>query len=821
LFCEQKRNHQYFRIMPFNYFKISYRHLVRNKIYGMINILGLAVGIASVLLIALYVRNELSFDKFFENSDRIHRVALERIYPDRTRNFASSVITLAPVLKEHYPEVEATTRMHRLFFQNEVEVTIGDKDFLETKFMYGDADFFKVFSHVFLHGNPETALDAPDKVVVTESTAKKYFGRTDVLNQSFKIDTSVFQITGVIEDIPHNSHIHFDLMGSIEAVGYLVNAIRTNSWMNPWVYTYVKLKKGVDPKTFEAKFDDLVETYGGGDLSQRLGEDYAESGHKFAYFLQPIETIHLHSKQDIEIEPNSDIMYVYLLSVIAVIILIISTINYVNLSVARSPVRAKEVGIRKVVGVNRATLITQFLAESTMISLISAGLAVGIVALVLPFFNDLLSTVLSLSPLLSPMNLLIFSAFILMVGILSGFYPAMVIAAIQPARILKGSYKSSRGGNWLRNGLTTLQFIISMVMISGSVIVHQQMNYFRDKNLGFNQENIVTISYAQTLGENYQAFRSEVESLPGVIAIGGANGMPGQFHGSGVYQASNPAASDLRANAATFDDYFFDAMGFEMIEGRPFSPGFNDSLSVIINETAAKSLGFTDPVGETFKTRGQDRQEAPMLTVIGVIADYHFFSLHSEIGPMVISNGNANFTPPSVAVRVKAENMKQTLDEIEAKWMTFSQENFRFSFLDQELQKQYSSDQATGSVFDIFTLIAILMSCVGLFGLTTYIAQQKTREMSIRKVLGASVPRILLTFSREFFILIGLAFLIGIPVSYFLMREWLTNFAYHIEISVSVFFVTALIMIGLVLITLSYQSWKLARLNPSDALRSE
>ncbi|MCB0847389.1 MAG: FtsX-like permease family protein, partial [Bacteroidetes bacterium] len=602
---------------------------------------------------------------------------------------------------------------------------------------------------------------------------------------SFKIDTSVFQITGVIEDIPNHSHIHFDLIGSIEAVGYLVNAIRTNSWMNPWVYTYVKLKEGVDPVAFEAKFDDLVEKYGGADLTQRLGENYAESGHKFAYFLQPIETIHLHSKQDIEIEPNSDIMYVYLLSVIAVIILIISTINYVNLSVARSPVRAKEVGIRKVVGVHRPALISQFLTESTFICMISAGLAIGIVAIVLPFFNDLLNTALSLEPLLSPANLLIFLAFIAGVGILSGFYPALVIAAIQPARILKGSFSSSRGGNWLRNGLTTVQFVISMVMISGSFIVHQQMNYFRNKHLGFDQQNVINIGYAQTLRENYPAFRSEVEALPGVVAVGGANGMPGQFLGSGVYETSNPDASDLRANIATFDDYFFDVMGFEMVEGRSFSPDFNDSLSIIINETAAKSLGFKNPVGETFKSRGgQGDQEPPEFTVVGVVADYHFFSLHSEIGPIVINNGNTGFTPPSLAVRVRAENLNQTLDAIESKWMAFSQEDFRFSFLDQELQEQYSSDQATGSVFDIFTLIAILMSCTGLFGLTTYIAQQKTKEMSIRKVLGASVPKILLTFSREFFLLIGLAFLIGIPVSYFLMQEWLANFAYHIDISV-------------------------------------
>ncbi len=589
-------------LMPFHHLKISYRHLNRNKVYGLINVIGLSVGIASVLLIAIYVQNELSFDSFYKDSERIHRIALHRIYPDRTRDFASSVITLAPTLKENYPEVEAITRLHRLFFANEVTVSIEDKEYVESRYRFADEDFFKVFSHQFLYGDAMTALDAPDKVVLTESTALKYFGQTDVLDKtiSMSLDTSLFIISGVIKDIPINSHIHFDLLGSTESVSYLENAIRTNSWMNPWVYTYVKLHAGIDPDEFEAQFEQLVDTYGKADLSQRLGSDYTEAGHKFEYFLQPIEDIHLQSKVDIEVEPNSDIAYIYLLSVIAFIILIISSINYINLSVARSPVRAKEVGIRKVVGVHRADLMVQFLTESTFICFISSILAIGIVGAILPTFNLLLNTALSLSILLNPKVILSFLAFILGVGLLSGFYPAMIMASLQPARILKGAFMHNRKGHWLRNGLTTLQFVISMIMIAGAVIVQQQMTFFQQKNLGFDQENIIVIRQAGRLGNNFHTFRNEVEAMPDILGIGGANGLLGDFHGSGVFKTSNLEASDLRANVAIFDDYLFDVMQFNTLEGRVFNPDFSDSLSIIINEATVNSLGLEDPIGEKF-----------------------------------------------------------------------------------------------------------------------------------------------------------------------------------------------------------------------------
>lgn len=600
----------------------------------------------------------------------------------------------------------------------------------------------------------------------------------------------------------------------------MVNALENNRWVNPWLYTYVKLRADADPAAFEAQLGPLVDTYGKAYLSQRLGNDYAASGHEFNYYLQPIQSIHLTSKLDNEVEPTSDITYVYLLSVIALIILIISSINYINLSVARSPIRAKEVGIRKVVGVQRGALIRQFLMESILFCCLSAVLALGIVYASLPYFNALLNTSLSLAPLLTPQILLIVFLFILAVGVLSGFYPALVIAAIQPSWILKGSFKSSKKGAWLRNGLTTLQFVISIVMISGSILVHQQMEFFQTKQLGFDQENVLVIDQANQLGPQQAAFREALKALPGVISVGGANELPGDFHGSNIYAAAQSDMSDLRAHVTTIDDYFIEAMQFQVVKGRGFSPEFNDSLSLVINEATARSIGLEDPIGTQFKASfGGD--DAPFLTIVGVVEDYHFFSLHDEIGPVIMINGNQRFAPARLAVRLQHPNMSELIARIEAVWKEMGEGEMDYTFLDQELAAQYESDHATGWVFDVFTFIALLMCCIGLFGLTTFMAQQRAKEMCIRKVLGASTGSIILTFSKEFLKLIGLACLLGMPIAYWAMSEWLSGFAYHVEISSILFILTAFVMVFLLMVTMSYQSFKLATVNPVESLRNE
>ncbi len=810
--------------MTFHHLKISTRNLMRNKVYAFINIMGLAVGLASVLLIGIYIQFETSYDKFFDDSDRIYRVALHRVYPGRTKDFGTSGVRIAPVLNADYPEVELATRIHRLFFQNEITVTFPDseKSFIETRYLFADSLFFDVFSYPFIHGDPGTALDEEDNVILTASTALKYFGDTDVIGRQLLSNDSSLVVAGVIEDIPANSHIHFDVLGTTTSLGFLDAAESSDNWTSPWINTYIRLREDADPMALEAKFDDMVETYGGASLATAIGANWKEEGHAFEYFLQPLTSIHLHSKTDVEIEPNSDIAYIYVLSAIAMIILLISAINFINLSIARSTERAKEVGIRKVLGSYRRTLIHQFLTESLVVCLIAATLAILFLWAFIPQFNRLLGTSLAFDALAAPLAIVGIFLAITIVGLLSGLYPALAISALQPSRVLKGSYKSSSGGVWLRNTLIVVQFLMSIVMISGSIIAASQMDYLRRKDLGFSKDNLMVVKQSFRLGSNYDAFVNEVRSMAGVEALGGSNMVPGIFHGSNVFEVSDPTIADLRVNTSTIDDDYLEAMDMEVLSGRGFSREFNDSLNVLINESAALAMGrdIESVLGLKF-INNLTGANAQQLNIIGVVRDYHFYSLHSEIGPMVIFNGNTQFIPGNTVIRINGQQTAAVLDQVTAKWQDLSATPFAFSFLEDDLSMLYEADRNTATLFNIFTYIAIVMSCVGLFGLATYVVNQRAKEMSIRKVLGGSIPHIIQVFSRDFMILIGVAFLIGVPVAVLVLRNWLESFAYHVDINPMYFVLAGAVTVGLVFLTVSYQALKLAFVNPVKMLRSE
>lgn len=819
-----KRNKRYNKIMMTrNHLKISYRNLTKNKVYATINILGLSIGIASVMLIAIYVNYETSYDEFYEDSDRINRIALERVYPGRIKMFGTSSIMLAPTLRENYPQVEAVTRFHRLFFNNEVPITIPDTDktFTETRFMFADSLFFNVFSHEFIVGDPGTALKNPTDVILTESTALRYFGSTNVLDKTINFTGEIGRISGVIRDLPPNSHMHFDLLGSISSLAFLNGAIQQTSWFNPWVYTYVKLKEGISPESFENELGLLVDTYANANLSQNIGTDWKEKGHGFNYFLQPIESIHLESKLDVEVEPNSDISYVYIISIIAFIILTISSINFVNLSIARSTERAKEVGIRKVMGSQRSALISQFLTESIFVCTISALLSIGIVYFSIPSFNSLLGTFLDFNTLIQPIAVIGLLAFIIIIGVISGFYPALVISALQPSKVLKGSYKNSNKGIWLRNGLIIIQFIISIFMISGSIIVGQQMNYLTNKDLGFNEQDLLVVRQTGRIAADYNAFFNEVSQVSSISSIGGATFIPGDFMGSGVFRVSDPEVEDVRGNTFSANEEYIETMEFDIVMGRGFDRNFNDSLSVIINESTVKAMGVENPIGMKFLSNNNPNAPTFEFNIIGVVKDYNFYSLHSEISPIFMFYGGTNFIPNVMVMRINSGAQDNTLQQVQEKWESLTEAPFKYSYLDTDLDRQYESDKASTAVFDIFTYIAIIMSCTGLFGLATYVVNQRSKEMSIRKVLGASLSGIITVFAKDFLLLILLAFAVGAPVAYFALNEWLGNFAYHISIGVYAFLLAGIITLTLVFITVSYQGIKIALVNPTKVLRSE
>lgn len=824
LFKKQQRNN--FFMLSYNHIKISYRNLLKNKLFASVNIIGLSIGIASVILISLYVNYETSYDKFFKDSEHIYRIALDRKYPDnRSKLFGTSSVMIAPTLTDNYPQIEEVTRLHRLFFNNNIEVVVeqSNQTFDETRFLYADSAYFDVFDYNFIAGDPNKALSEIDGVVLTASTAERYFGSVDALNKVINANGSPLKVTGVIEDIPSNSHIHFDLLGSMFSLPFIEIALTNTSWVNPWVYTYVKLKPGVDPASFEQLLPEMVERYGSANIAQNNGSDWKESGHNYVYFLQALEDIHLKSNLDVEVEPNSDIAYVYIISAIALVILIISTINFVNLSIARSAERAKEVGIRKVVGSLRSALIGQFLTEAIFVAFISAAFSILLVYLTIPMFNAVLSTNLNIAALLDPIAIIMILSFVFLVGILSGSYPAAVISKIRPAKVLKGNYKSSAKGVWLRNGLITLQFVISIVMIVGSIIIGQQMSFMQNKDLGFNKEQLMVVKRSFQLEDNYNAFRNALKDNSAIASVGGSIYMPGEFHGSGVFDIVQEGIPNIRVNTTTFDDDFASTLEFNIIEGRDFDRSFNDSLNVIVNEAMAMAMGVDNPVGMKIRNLPTaPNQEIPDLTIVGMVEDYNYYSLHSEIGPLVIFNGNpSQFTPTVTAIRLNNQNNAANIEFVESMWKEFTDETFSYSFLEKDLSNQYLSDKNSATVFDVFTVIAIIMSCTGLFGLATYIINQRMKEMSIRKVLGASLTNLIRVFSKEFIILISLAFIIAAPLAYFALQNWLDNFAYHVNVGVVAFLIAGAATLLLVLITVSYQAIKVAILNPSRTLRMD
>ncbi len=809
-----------------NYIKSAYRSLLKNKAYSIINISGLTVGIACCLLISMYVYDEMSYDKFFKDSERVYRVALERVYPTNTRFFGSSPVNMAPTLLENYPEVEEAGRLHRLFFQNEIVVDIEEKTFIEDQYLFADNNFFKVFSFEFVEGNPDAALDAFNKVVLTESTAKRFFGDEPALNKTYQIDTSSYIVSGVIKDVPVNSHMAFDILGSIDALPFLVQAAETNSWINPWLFTYIKLREGVSQDGFEAKLPEMVETYGMASILSLLNisaEDYPESGNDFKYFLQPVEDIHLKSNLSVEVRPNSDITYVYLLIAVVAFILIISCINFINLATARSAERAKEVGVRKVLGSRRALLIRQFLTESNLISFIALVLSIGLTALVLTKFNLLVEKELSLNVLTDPMVMLGLFAGMLMIGTLAGLYPALVISSINSALVLKGKYNTSSKGVWLRNSLIVFQFFISISMISGMLMLNKQMRFMENKKLGFNKENVVVIDQAQELGQQQQAFKNELLNIEGVQKVSYSFALPGNFIGNFIANSENPDIPQVRTFSVAVDDEYIQTLEMEIVAGRAFSSDFNDSLNVIVNETTAFLLGYDDPIGKkVFSPSTSGPNQSPEFTIVGVVKDYHHQSLHTEIPPMILFNTSQRAILPRIGIKVDGGNTLSLLKNIEDQWKAFDIERpISFGFLKDRLSAMYDSDQQTGKIFTLFTAVTIIMACVGLFGLAAYVTQQRTKEIGVRKVLGASIGNIVLILSLNFTKLILLSFLISLPLVYFGIGEWLGSFAYHTNVDPITLIGAGLLTVILAWLTISYYSIKIAILNPVNSLRSE
>ncbi len=824
-----------------NYLKIGLRSLFRQKIYSVINILGLSVGIASCALILLNVEDEFSYDNFHEKGDNLYKVSLERMYPGYSTYYDITPHSYSEVMVTDYPEILNATRIGAPLGGNGTIMVrytpeVGDQlAFEESNVLLADSNFFQMFTLKLLKGEPDKVLEKANNMVITEETALKYFGQEDPINKTLITDFGDFTITGVCENVPDNSHFDFDFLGSLVTIPFFQNI----NYMGFSAHTYVELDPQISPQTLESKFPEMVERYASPQIQQRLNmsyEEYIAAGNGYRYFLRHITNIHLDPTNfQGKMKTGGSKTYVYIFISISIMILLIACINFMNLATARSTERAKEVGIRKTMGSERKQLIVQFLVESVLISFISMLVAFGIMYMVLPYFNDLANKNLTISlqgSLVIPGMLL----FTLIAGLLAGSYPAFVISAYNPITVMKGNFHSSSKGSWLRNGLVIFQFWISIILIVGTMVINNQMKYMQNKSLGFDKEQMITIPRANVLNtpgdpqanppiqpvNRIESFKEQLLNISGVVTTASSSVVPGGGY-FGIQFTPQGATEPFTANAMIVDDDYINSIGFEIVEGRGFSENFHDSLSLIINERAVKSMGLTNPIGTRLNNTAGNPPVVSTFTVVGVVKDFHYQSLRTEITPFILmSSEQFNGGGGIISVRISNENISQTINSIEAKWKEFApEEPFKFQFLDQTLNDQYQAEQNSSNVFTVFAGLAIIIACVGLFGLSAYTAGLRTKEIGVRKVMGASVFGVVLMLSKDFTKLILIAFLLAIPVAYYGMDQWLQGFYFRTEIGVFTFLIAGLSTLLISWFTVGYQSIKAAVVNPVQSLRSE
>jgi putative ABC transport system permease protein len=807
-----------------NYLITTWRNLVKSKAYSIINITGLAIGLSCFLLIALYVMDELSYDRFFPDADRIYRINSDIRFGGANLHMAVTSDMMGQLLKKDYPQVEQYTRIYT--FNGDKLIKKGNEYIDEKKVANVDSTFFDVFQLSVIEGDTRHALDEPNTVVLTESSAKKYFGSTDVIGKTIetKDDKNPFyKITAVVKDIPGNAHFHFDFFFSMKNVDYQWGQLTSHNF-----YTYLKLKKGTDYKAFEKNFDQYLNKYVLPEAKQLLNinsmDEFRKAGNLVAYSMMPLTDIHLYSDWAWELSPSGNIQYVYIFSAVALFILLIACINFMNLATARSANRAKEVGIRKVLGTEKHRLVFQFLIESTVMVFISLLIAIIIVFAILPLFNSVADKEMTISSLFSVRILPLLIALPFIVGLMAGGYPAFFLSAFKPIEVLKGKLNLGSRSAGLRSVLVVFQFATSIFLIVGTIVVYEQLNYIQTKNLGYNKDQVLIINGISSLNNNATAFKNEVSQLPGVVSAT----LSGYLPVKDSYRSDNSYSKDAVMTATNgFDmqrwyiDYdYIKTLGMQIIKGRNFSKDFpTDSNAIIINETTEKILGYADPVGKKVYTTIDNKGNTMPLTIIGVVKNFNFESLHEDIGPLSFRLGGGDGLG---VFKVHTSNIQQLVAQIQNNWKTLAPGlPFSYRFLNESFNEMYRAEQRVGKIALIFSVLAIFIACLGLFGLATFIAEQRTKEIGIRKVLGASVQGIVQMLSKDFIKLVTIAFVFAAPLAWWAMHSWLRDFAYRIDIEWWMFAAAGLGALLIALITVSFQAIKAALTNPVKSLRTE
>ncbi|TSD66896.1 FtsX-like permease family protein [Inquilinus sp. KBS0705] len=791
-----------------NYFKIALRNLWRHRGFSFINITGLSVGITACFFIFMYVAFELSYDRFHTKADRIYRIVTDIKTPSETINTGVTSWAFAPNLKLDFPEVESFVRISGGSFL----VRKGNVKFQEERSIFADSTFFKVFDFKLLKGNPNTALSAQASVVFTETAAKKYFGNTDPVGQTILItgDAIPALVTGVMKDIPENSQIKADMLISMSSLTQKFSKGIEEQWGNYGAVSYLLLKPGTDWKVLQSKFPAFME--------KRNGTEAKKSQMFATLFLEPLKDVYLHSKRG-GLETGS-ISNVYVFSIVAVFILLIACINFINLTTARSVERAKEVGIRKVVGAAKGELAGQFMGETVVLCLIAFVITVILSVLLLPVFNQLSGKTISPGIFSTPWYVLSLFGLSVGIGLLAGIYPAIVLSSFKPVLVLKGRFSTGTKGSLLRKSLVVAQFSISIALIIGTIIVYNQMDFMRNRDLGFSKDQTLVMDTNGDPGK--EAFKQSVSLLPGVKSTTLSSSVPGGGN-AGAYSEIENKKGDLQI--ANLDLYFVDfdyvnQFKIKMVAGRPFSKDFmstDTSQAMLLNEEAVKMFGYSSPqqaIGRRFKQWGREGK------IVGVMKDFHFRSLQEKIKPlsMRVELRNLNM----VSVKVSSANLPATIAGVEAKWKELIPNRpFSYFFLDEFFDRQYRSEERFGKLFFNFSILAIAISCLGLLGLASYSTYQRTREIGIRKVLGASTPGIVNMLSVDFMKLVAISFIIATPVAWYFMYKWLQDFAYRIDIQWWVFLLAGVMAMVVALVTISFQAIKAALSNPVKSLRSE
>lgn len=810
-----------------NIFKISFRNLWKNKGYSAINIFGLAVGLATCLLITLYIMDELGYDAHFKKASQIFRINTDIRIGGANMHFTQTSDMMGPLLKKDYPQVEEYTRI----YTNEGDKLVKkENEYINEKMIaYVDSTFFTVFSLPAIDGNTNTALNEPNTVVITESTAYKYFKTTHVLGKMIEIKNREliipYKITAVIKDIPANTHFNFDFLLSMKNANYTWGQLTSHNF-----HTYLLLNRGNDQYNFQKGLDNYILKYVLPEAKKFMHiksmDEFKKAGNAIEYSLLPLTKIHLYSDYSYEISAPGSIQYIYIFASVALFILLIACINFMNLSTARSASRAKEIGIRKVLGTYRNTLIVQFLVESIITAFISLLIALGITWFALPLFNSIAAKTLSFTDLINSNLLPLILILPVLVGLLAGIYPALFLSNFKPIDVLKGNANSGFKKSNLRNVLVIFQFTTSIILIFATIIVYQQLYYIQHTKLGFNKEQVLVIDGTYALNKNAAVFKNEVLSFKGVqsgtlssfLPVNNSSRTDNTYSKEAVMNSKN----GIDMQTWTIDYDYLKTMGMEIIRGRAFSKEFGtDSTALLITETTEKLMGYQDAIGKKLYVPSNNPGDNSMVSydIIGIIKDFHFESLRQNIGPLCMKLGNSTGL---ASFKITTENPQQLISQIGNKWKTMAPGlPFSYRFLNDSFNEMYLSEQRAGTIAIVFSIIAVMIACFGLFGLVTYMAEQRTKEIGIRKVLGATVSNVVTLLSKDFLILVLIACVFALPVAWWAMNEWLQDFAYRMSISWWVFVVSGLLAFIIALITVSFKAIKAARSNPIKSLRTE